>query len=143
MDCAHERLEEMYGVNFCVECGEEIIKTIGEIKGGFWKHGRNPKEKMTQDDKLQNDMFRYKFPYGVTLKATKLYEQYLTVTGGSMKGKVRKTIAFGCFYVAFMVISGTVDWGSLLEVIDINEKSGQRGLAQVTATLDGADKQSL
>ena len=143
MDCAHEKLEEMYGINFCVECGEEIIKTIGEIKGGFLKHGRSPKGKMTQDDKLRNDMSHYKFPYEITLKATKLYKQYLTVTGGTMKGKVRKTIAFGCFYVAFMAISGTVDRGNLLEVIGINEKSGQRGLAQVTATLGGADKQSL
>ena len=140
MDCAHGKLEAMYGINFCVECGEEIIKTIGEIKGGFWKYGRSPKEKMTQDDKLQKDMFRYKFPYGITLKAIKLYRHYLTVTGEPMKGKVRKTIAFGCFYVAFMVISGTEGRGNLLGVIGIKEKSGQRGLAQVTATLDGAEK---
>ena len=140
MDCPHEKLEEMYGINFCVECGEEISTTIGEIKGGSWKHGHSPKEKMTQDDKLQKDMFRYKFPYGVTLKAIKLYRHYLTVTGRPIKGKVRKTIAFGCWYVAFMVISGTVGMGNILKVIGIKEKSGQRGLAQVTATLDGADK---
>ena len=140
MDCPHGKIEEMYGINFCVECGEEIITTIGEIKGGFWKHGRSPKEKMTQDDKLQKDMSRYKFPYEITLKAIKLYRHYLAVTGGPMKGKVRKTIAFGCLYVAFMTISGTVDRGNLLKVIDIKENSGQRGLAQVTATLDGTDK---
>ena len=40
MDCPHEKLEEMYGINFCVECGEEISITIGEMKGGFYKHGR-------------------------------------------------------------------------------------------------------
>ena len=102
-------------------------KTLGEIGDGFYKHGRCPKGKMTQDDKLRNDMSRYKFPYGVTLEATKLYKQYLTVTGEVMKGKVRKTTAFGCFYVAFMTVSGTVDKGNLLEVIGINEKSGQRG----------------
>ena len=140
MSCPHGKLEEMYGINFCVECGEEISTTIGEIKDGFWKHGRSPKGKMTQDDNLQKDMFRYKFPYEITLKAIELYRHYLTVTGGFIKGKVRKTIAFGCLYVAFMVISGTVDRGNLLGVIGIKEKSGQRGLAQVTATLDGADK---
>ena len=136
MDCPDEKLEEMYGINFCVECGEEIIKTFGEMKGGFYKHGRSKKGRMTQDDKLRNDMSRYKFPYEITSKATKLYKQYLTVTGETMKGKVRKTIAFGCFYVAFMVVSGTVDRGDLLKALDLNEKSGQRGLAQVTATLD-------
>ena len=136
MDCPHEKLEEMYGISFCVECGEEITTTIGEIKGGFWKHGRSLKGKMTQDDKLQKDMFRYKFPYEVTLEAIKLYRHYLTVTGGSMKGKARKTIAFGCLHVAFMNISGSVDEGKLLEVIGIKGKSGQRGLAQVTATLN-------
>ena len=126
MDCPHEKIEEMYGINFCVECGEEITKTIGEMKDGFYKHGRNPKGKMSQDDKLRDDMSRYKFPCGVTLKATKLYKQYLTVTGETMKGKVRKTIAFGCFYVAFMTVSGTVDKGNLLKTLDLKEKSGQR-----------------
>ena len=135
MECTHKKLEEMYGINFCVECGEEISKIIGEIKDGFWKHGHSPKEKMAQDDKLQKDMFRYKFPYGVTLKAIKLYRHYLTVTGGSIKGKVRKTIAFGC-----LAVSGVADRDNLLEVVGIKEKSGRRGLAQFTATLDGTDK---
>ena len=80
MDCSHEKLEEMYGKNFCVECGEEISVTIGEMKGGFYKHGRQRKEKMTQDDKLKKNMFRYKFPYEVTSEAIKLYRHYLTVT---------------------------------------------------------------
>ena len=136
MGCPHEKLEEMYGINFCVECGEEISVTIGEMKGGFYKHGRRLKEKMTQDDKLQKNMFRYKFPYEVTLEAIKLYRHYLTVTGEIMKGNVRKTIAFGCFHVAFMTVLGSVDEDKLLKVIGLKEKSGQRGLAQVTATSD-------
>ena len=136
MDCPHEKLEEMYGINFCVECGEEISVTIGEMKGGFYKHGRQPKGKMTQDDKLQKNMFCYKFPYEVTLEAIKLYRHYLTVTGEIMKGQVRKTIAFGCFHVAFMTVLVSVDKDKLLKVISIGEKSGQRGLAKVTATLD-------
>ena len=53
-----------------------------------------------------------------------------------MKGNVRKTTAFGCFHVAFMTVLGSVDEDKLLEVIGLKEKSGQRGLAQVTATLD-------
>ena len=136
MDCPHEKLEEMYGINFCVECGEEISVTIGEMKGGFYKHGCQPKKKMTQDDKLQKNMFRYKFPYEVTLEAIKLYRHYLTVTGEIMKGNVRKTISFGCFHVAFMTVLESVDEDKLLKVISLGEKSGQRGLAKVTATLD-------
>ena len=136
MDCPHEKLEEMYGINFCVECGEEISVTIGEMKGGFYKHGRRPKEKMMQDDKLQKNMFRYKLPYEVTSEAIKLYWHYLTATGEVMKGKVPKTTAFGCFHVAFMTVLGSVDEDKLLEVISLGEKSGQRGLAKVTATLD-------
>ena len=136
MDCPHEKLEEMYGINFCVECGEEISVTIGEMKGGFYKHGCQPKEKMTQDDKLQKNMFRYKFPYEVRLEAIKLYRHYLTVTGEIMKGQVRKTIAFGCFHVAFMTVLESVDEDKLSRVIGLKEKSGQRGLAKVTATLD-------
>ena len=136
MDCPQEKLEEMYGINFCVECGEEISVTIGEMKGGFYKHGRQPKGKMTQDDKLQKNMFRYKFPYKVTVEAIKLYRHYLTVTGEVIKGNVRKTIAFGCFHVAFMTVLGSVDEDKLLEVISLGKKSGQRGLAKVTATLD-------
>ena len=136
MDCPHEKLEEMYGISFCVECGEEISVTIGEMKGGFYKHGRRPKEKMTQDDELQKNMFRYKFPYDVTVEAIKLYRHYLTVTGEVMKGNVRKTIAFGCSHVAIMTVLGSVDESKLLGVIGLQEKSGQRRLAQVTATLD-------
>ena len=136
MDCPHEKLEEMYGINFCGECGEETSVTIGEMKGGFYKHGRQPKEKMTQDDKLKKNMFRYKFPYEVTVEAIKLYRHYFTVTGEVMKGNVRKTIAFGCFHVAFMTVLESVDEDKLLKVIGMGEKSGQRGLAKVTATLD-------
>ena len=91
---------------------------------------------MTQDDKLQKNMFRYKFPYEVTLEAIKLYRHYLTVTGEITKGNVRKTIAFGCFHVAFMTVLESVDEGKLLKVISLGEKSGQRRLAKVTATLD-------
>ena len=53
-----------------------------------------------------------------------------------MKGNVRKTTAFGCFHVAFMTVLGSVDEDKLLEVIGLKEMSDQRGLAQVTATLD-------
>ena len=136
MDCPHEKLEEMYGISFCVECGEEISVTIGEMKCGFYKHGRRSKKKMTQDDKLQKNMFRYKFPYDVTVEAIKLYRHYLTAKGEAMKGNVRKTIAFGCFHVAFMTVLESVDESKLLEGTGLQGKSGQRGLAQVTATLD-------
>ena len=136
MDCPHKKLEEMYGISFCVECGEEISVTICEMKSSFYKHGRRSKGKMTQDDKLQKNMFRYKFPYDVTVEAIKLYRHYLTVTGEGMKGNVCKTIAFGCFHVAFMTVLESVDESKLLGVIGLQEKSGQRGLAQVTATLD-------
>ena len=139
MDCPHEKLEEMYGISFCVECGEEISVTIGEMRGGFYKHGRRPKEKMTQDGKLQKNMFRCKFPYDVTVEAIKLYRHYLTVTGETIKGNVRKTIAFGCFHVAFMTVLKSVDESKLLEGIGLKGKSSQRGVAQVTATLDTMD----
>ena len=141
MECTHKRVEEMYGIKFCADCGEEVGIMMGQLKGSFWKHGKEPKKKMTDDEKLQRDMFAYNFPYEVTVKAIKLYKHYLDTIGKNVKGRVCKTIAFGCFYVAFVDITGGVgDVNNVLQTVGIKKKSGQRGLNNVVTTIGGKDK---
>ena len=40
----HKKIEEMRGIHFCGECGEEISTVIGLPKGGFWKHGQETRK---------------------------------------------------------------------------------------------------
>ena len=117
----------MQGIIFCASCGEEIEIIIG------FPRGRNPNEK--PKSKLQNSMESYNFPKDITQEAFKLYKEYYKITREPLGRVIRKTIAFGCFYVTLEKLKGEVNENEILEKMRLNRKIGQRGLKTVTDML--------
>ena len=114
MECNHERKEEMRGIIFCTSCGEEIERFFGFFK--------NFNVKQKPKTKLQKEMESYGFPKDVTKEAFRLYKKFYDKP-------IRKTIAFGCFYVAW---KGEVNEDEILGKMKLNKKVGRKELVKVT-----------
>ena len=122
MECTHEKLEEMHGIIFCGICGEEVETIIGFFP-------EKPK------GKLQKSMESYNFPDDITLEALQLYKKYYDIYKKPLRGKIGKTIVFGCFYVAWKKLKREVNEDEILEKIILNKKFGLRGLKHVVDVL--------
>ena len=82
--------------------------------------------------KLQKSMESYNFPDNITQEALKLYKKYYDISKKPLRGKICKTIAFGCFHIA---MKKEVNEDEILKKMTLNKKLGQRGLRRVVEVL--------
>lgn len=124
MECTYERLEEMRGIIFCGSCGEEIEKVIMRLP-------KNEKPK----SKLQKSIESYNFPNDITQEAFKLHKEFYKITRNPLGRTIRKTIAFGCFYVTWEKIKRRGKRRRNTSKMKLNRKIGHKGLKNVTDML--------
>lgn len=89
--------------------------------------------------KIQKRMESYNFPDDVTQEAFKLYKKYYEISKNPLRGTIRKTTAFGCFYVAWKKLKGEVNENEILKKLSLNKKLGLRGLKNVMDMLEIKD----
>jgi transcription initiation factor TFIIIB Brf1 subunit/transcription initiation factor TFIIB len=145
--CLHENTIENAGTVLCVECGEEIEKSVVYDKEWRYyghmdtKHKTNPNRCQSRKDTertIFKDVEGMFFEDNVTTIANNFY---LQITDGKIhRGESRKGIVFACIYHAYKQIGNPRSCESLTEVFKIERKTGLKGLKHFQLNID---KQSV
>lgn len=136
--CCHKNIITEKDTELCVDCGEEICKNI--IHEKEWRYYGNTDTKNTTDPNrvqirknddrnIYNDVDGKGFSDKVIAKANEIY---LQVTKGQIKrGNSRKAIIFACVFQAYKLLGIPQTHDRLIEVFDLDRRSGLRGLKHV------------
>lgn len=133
--CKHLQAVECGGSRMCVDCGEEIEKTIVYDKEWRYyghadtKHKTNPNRCQTRKVDERNifkDVEGKIFDDSIVSMAN---NYYLQVTDGKIhRGESRKGIVFACIYYAYKNSGNPRSCGALSEIFKIQRKTGLKGL---------------
>lgn len=133
--CKHERAVENSGSLMCLDCGEEIEKTVVYDKEWRYyghadtKHRTNPNRCQTRKVDERNifkDVEGKIFDDSIVSLAN---TYYLQVTNGKIhRGESRKGIVFACIYYAYKNNGNPRSCESLSEIFKIQRKTGLKGL---------------
>ena len=133
--CKHSRSIENGGSLMCMECGEEIEKTIVYDKEWRYyghadtKHKTNPNRcqaRKVDERNIFKDVEGKIFDDNIVTMAN---NYYLQVTAGKIhRGESRKGIVFACVYYAYKNNGNPRSCEALAEVFKIQRKTGLKGL---------------
>lgn len=136
--CSHENIISEKGVSVCVDCGEEISQHITHEKEwryygqGDTKHSSDPNRvqmRKTEERSIFKDVENLGFSESIIAKANKIYAQ---VTEGKIfRGNHRKAIVFACVFHAYKMSGKPQSHESLIQIFNLNRKTGLRGLKYV------------
>lgn len=138
-DCSHENIISEKGVSVCLECGEEINQQIlHEREWRYYgendtKHSSDPtrvQARKNEERTIFKDIENLGFSESIITKANKIYSQ---VTKGKIfRGNSRKAIVFACVFHAYKINGNPQSHESLIQVFNLNRKTGLRGLKYVS-----------
>jgi transcription initiation factor TFIIIB Brf1 subunit/transcription initiation factor TFIIB len=136
--CLHDNIITEKGVSVCVDCGEEINQRISHEKE--WRYyGQNDTKNSSDPNRVQvrkmeersifKDVENLGFSESIISKANKIYAQ---VTEGKIfRGNHRKAIVFACVFHAYKICGKPQSHEKLIQIFNLNRKSGLRGLKYV------------
>ena len=145
--CTHENLNTDSSNIFCIDCGEEIEKTIFQDKE--WRYYGKSDNKRTsdpnrvvprkfEDRNIYKDVENMKFGDKIVHLANQIYTQ---VTKGKIfRGNSRRAIIFASIFHAFKLQNNPQSHDKLIKVFDLDRKLALKGLKHVNLN---APKDSL
>jgi transcription initiation factor TFIIIB Brf1 subunit/transcription initiation factor TFIIB len=137
--CSHQNTINEKGLIVCVDCGEEIQEKISLDKD--WRYYGQSGD--AQDEEIARVQLRnpearsiYKdvenlgFSESIVTIANKLYRD---VTKNKIfRGNMRKSIIFACIFHAYKISNHPQSHDSLIQVFNLNKKTGLGGLKHVS-----------
>ena len=136
--CGHENVICEKGVSVCVDCGEEIYhKITNEKEWRYYGHSeiKNASDpnrsqiRKIEERSIFKDVENLGFSESIISKANQIYTQ---VTQGKIfRGNSRKAIVFACVFHAFKMSGKPQSHERLIQIFNLNRKTGLRGLKYV------------
>lgn len=135
MVCMHCDVVDENGIISCLECGEQIQKTImHEKEWRFYGHSDSKRSadpnrvqmRKSEDRNINKDVENMGFSEIIVSKANEIYTQ---VTRGQIfRGDSRKAVIFACIYHAYKIAGKCQTPKNLMETFGLNKKSSLKGL---------------
>jgi transcription initiation factor TFIIIB Brf1 subunit/transcription initiation factor TFIIB len=137
--CRHiNTVKENTNTNICEDCGQIISNDISYDKEWRYygasdtKHMSDPNRchmRKINERTIYNDVTGLGFSDKIIMIANKLYDQ---VTNKKIyRGSSRRAIVFACIFHAYKLENNPQNHEHLIEIFNINRKSGLRGLKHV------------
>lgn len=133
--CNHSDLVTENGITSCLECGEQIQRTImHEKEWRFYGHSDSKRSsdpnrvqmRKSEDRNINKDVENMGFSETIVTKANEIYTQ---VTKGQIfRGDSRKAVVFACIYHAYKMAGKCQTPKNLMETFGLNKKSSLKGL---------------
>jgi transcription initiation factor TFIIIB Brf1 subunit/transcription initiation factor TFIIB len=133
--CKHTDLVDENGIVSCLECGEQIRKTImHEKEWRFYGHSDTKRSmdpnrvqmRKSEDRNINKDVENMGFSETIVAKANEIYAQ---VTNGQIfRGDSRKAVIFACVYHAYKIAGMCQTPKDLMETFGLNKKNSLKGL---------------
>ena len=133
--CCHHDLVTENGVVSCLECGEEIQRTMTHEKEWRYygvadsKRSADPNRvqmRKSEDRNIHKDVESMGFSETIVTKADELYSQ---VTKGQIyRGNSRKAIVFACIFHAYKMSDNHQTPETLISLFGLSRKNGLKGL---------------
>ena len=145
--CCHSELVTENGVVSCLECGEEIRRTITHEKEWRYygaadsKRSADPNRvqmRKSEERNIHKDVETMGFSETIVTKADELYTQ--VSKGQIYRGNSRKAIVFACIFHAYKMSDKHQTPENLIKLFGLNRKNGLKGLKIVNVN---APKDSL
>lgn len=137
--CEHRDMVDENGVINCLECGEQLQRTImHEKEWRFYgcsdsKRSSDPNRvqvRKSEDRNINKDVENMGFAENIVIKANDIYSQ---VTRGQIfRGESRKAVIFACIYHAYKIAGKCQTPKNLMETFGLNKKSSLKGLKIVS-----------
>jgi transcription initiation factor TFIIIB Brf1 subunit/transcription initiation factor TFIIB len=136
--CKHIDVVHENGITSCLDCGEQIQKTIMHEKewrfygGSDNKRSSDPTRvqvRKSEDKNINKDVENMGFSETIVSKANEIY---LQVTRGQIfRGESRKAVIFACIYHAYKIAGKCQTPKNLMENFGLNKKNSLKGLKLV------------
>jgi transcription initiation factor TFIIIB Brf1 subunit/transcription initiation factor TFIIB len=133
--CYHTDQVNELGITSCLECGEQIQRTImHEKEWRFYGHSDSKRSsdpnrvqmRKSEDRNINKDVENMGFSETIVSKANEIYTQ---VTKGQIfRGDSRKAVVFACIYHAYKMAGKCQTPKNLMETFGLNKKSSLKGL---------------
>ena len=137
--CSHSDTVNENGIISCLECGEQISKTImHEKEWRFYgysdsKRASDPNRvqmRKAEDRNINKDVENMGFSETIVSRANEIYSQ---VTKGQIfRGDSRKAVIFACIYHAYKIAGKCQTPKNLMETFGLNKKNSLKGLKIVS-----------
>lgn len=137
-DCHHENLCFEKGTSVCLDCGEEIEKTISNDREMKY-YGNDTKKTMEpnrvrlrhiEEKNIYKDVEGLNFSGRVVEQANRLY---IEVTKGKIfRGESRKSIVFACIFLTYKFFNKPISHESLIKIFKIKQKTCLKGIKYVS-----------
>ena len=136
--CKHLNYNEEGSIIFCIDCGEEMEKTM--FKDKEWRYYGQSDNKRTsdpnrviprkfEDRNIYKDVENMGFSDKVVHLANQIYTQ---VTKGQIfRGNSRRAIVFASIFHAFKLYGKPQSHDKLIKIFDLDRKLGLKGLKHV------------
>jgi transcription initiation factor TFIIIB Brf1 subunit/transcription initiation factor TFIIB len=135
--CPHSDVVNENGIITCVDCGEEIQKTIEHEKE--WRYYGQSDTKRSDPNRVQirksedrniyKDVESMSFSEKIVSSANKIYCD--TTKGQIFRGNSRKAIIFACIFHAYKLAGKPQPHEKLITIFSLNRKTGLKGLKHV------------
>ena len=136
--CKHTNVISENGKKTCIDCGEEIERTISHDKEWRYygssdsKRNNDPNRVQIRRDDDRNifkDVNNMGFSDKIIDMANKIYNE--TTNGKIYRGNSRKAIIFACIFHSYKLYGSPQSHEKLIRMFSINKKSGLKGLKYV------------
>lgn len=136
--CNHVNIHKDHGAVSCIDCGEELEKTVFQEKE--WRYyGQADTKRSSDPTRVQirkceeRNIFKDVESMGFSDKIVSLANQiYVQVTKGQIfRGNSRKSIIFACIFHAYKLSGCPQTHERLIKIFDLNRKTGLKGLKHV------------
>lgn len=137
--CEHLNSVVEKGITLCIDCGEEMLKSLSHEKE--WRYyGNNDTKNMSDPNRVQmrkndersiyKDVENMGFSDKIISIANDIYTQ---VTKGNIKrGNSRKAIVFACIFQAYKLSGTPQTHDKLIQIFELTRKTGLQGLKHVS-----------
>jgi transcription initiation factor TFIIIB Brf1 subunit/transcription initiation factor TFIIB len=140
--CNHSDIVNENGITSCLECGEQIQRTImHEKEWRFYGHtdGKRTSDpnrvqiRKCDDRNINKDVENMGFSETIVSTANEIYIQ---VTKGQIfRGDSRKAVVFACIYHAYKMAGKCQTPKNLMETFGLNKKNSLKGLKIVNVNI--------
>ncbi len=136
--CSHSNWVDENGVIACIDCGEELERTVFQDKE--WRYyGSSDTKRSSDPNRVQarkpdeRNIYVDVENMGFSEKIVSLANQiYLQVTKGQIfRGNSRKSIVFACIFHSYKLSGKPQTCERLVKIFDLNRKTGLKGLKHV------------
>ena len=139
-DCTHGNIELDSGVTICLDCGEEVDRTISTDKEWrFYGEGGNDPNRChlrkIDERSIYKDLEGMNFPENIVSMANEIYTEVTKGTNEEYKiyrGKSRKAIVFACIFNSYKILNQPVGWESLSKSFGLGRRECLNGLKTIS-----------